>query len=339
MGFAEALARIGDALIMKEVYREEGTREDRLMKRVFLSPAVSVLLLLSIFPLLWSLTISFTDIQRGASAKTRSEASEGSKGFLGLGFNMSVRNFGRMPSDQRLHTAARNTLYFVVVGVTLQYVIGLCLALVLNQKFAGRNIARVIFMMPMMMTPVAVAYTGRMMFDTSLSPLADLLRNLSTLLGAEEPFIIPWLTTSLWAPFTIVLIDTWQWAPFMMLLLLAGMQAIPDEIKEAARVDGASPIAIFRKITFPMLLPISVTHSDPWTGDFQDHRCDRRYDGRRSGFSHRIAYDVHLQDRPHLWQLWLRCCHLVRSSGIGHPLHHAVFDFGLGFHQTKGLGG
>jgi len=240
----------------KALYGEGGTLEDRLMKRVFLSPAVIVLLLLSIFPLLWSLTISFTDIQRGSSEFAEAD---GSKGFLGFGFNMSMRNFRRLGSDQRLHVAARNMFFYVFVGVFVQYVVGFGLALVLNQRFFGRNIIRALFMLPMMMTPVAAAYTGRMMFDTSLSPLAHFLRSISALLGLKESIIIPWLTSTAWAPFTIVLIDSWQWIPFMMVLLLAGMQAIPDELYEAARVDGAGSFMILRKITIPILLPISVT--------------------------------------------------------------------------------
>ena len=73
------------------------------------------------------------------------------------------------------------------------------------------------------------------------------------------PAVAPWLTEAAWAPWTLVIIDSWQWIPFMTLILLAGMQAIPDEIYEAARVDGASPFQMLRRITFPILLPISVT--------------------------------------------------------------------------------
>jgi multiple sugar transport system permease protein len=162
-----------------------------------------------------------------------------------------------MARDGRLHTAARNTLTFVIVGVIVQYVVGFGLALVLNQPFAGRNIVRVIFLMPMMMTPVAAAYTGRMLFDTRISPQAQLQRELSSLLGLH--ISIPWLTDGFWATLAIILIDSWQWIPFMTLLLLAGMQGIPEDIYEAARVDGATPLQILRKITFPILLPISIT--------------------------------------------------------------------------------
>ncbi len=179
------------------------------------------------------------------------------EGFLGLGFNFTFRNYARLVRDQRLHTAAENTLTYVIIGVIVQYIIGFGLAVVLNQSFFGRNVVRIIFLMPMMMTPVAVAYTGRMMFDTRVSPLAQLQKMLSSLLSTH--ISIPWLTQGTWATVAIVLIDSWQWIPFMTLILLAGMQGIPEEIYEAARVDGASSFQILRKITFPILLPISVT--------------------------------------------------------------------------------
>ena len=232
---------------------------ERGTKRTFLMPAVIFLLVFSIFPLFWSLGISFTDYGRGggASSQTALATGEADEGFFGLGFHLTTRNYTRMLADNRLHTAARNTVNFVLTGVLLQYIMGFCLALLLNQPFRGRSIARVIFLMPMMMTPVAAAYTGRMLFDTRISPQAQLQRGISSLL--DTTVSIPWLNEGFWATLAIVLIDSWQWIPFMTLLLLAGMQGISDDIYEAARVDGASPFYILRKITFPLLLPISLT--------------------------------------------------------------------------------
>lgn len=245
----------------------EGTREDRIMKRVFLSPAVTVLLVLSIFPLLWSLGISFTDILRSGSTTARiAEAREEEpSGFLGMDFSLTSRNYDRVRDDERLHTAARNTLFYVFAGVSIQFVFGLGLALVLHQEFFGRGLVRVIFLTPMMTVPVVVGYTGRMMFDSYRSPLADGLRNFANwwvdvpLIGSEFDPTIPWLTDGSWARMTIVLMDSWQWIPFVTLVLLAGMQAIPDDIYEAARVDGANSFQMFWRITFPILLPLSVT--------------------------------------------------------------------------------
>jgi len=243
------------------------TREDRIMKRVFLSPAIIVLLALSIFPLFWSLGISFTDMLRGGSTTMReAEMSEtASEGFLGMDFSITLRNYDRLLDDQRLHTAARNTMYYVFVGVTVQFILGMGLALVLNQNFIGRKVVRVIFLMPMMTMPVVVAYAGRMMFDSYRSPIADLWRHIVEwwadvpLVGSPLDPIIPWLTDGSWARASIVLMDSWQWIPFVTLILLAGMQAIPDDIYEAARVDGASSWQMFWRITFPILLPLSVT--------------------------------------------------------------------------------
>lgn len=236
------------------------TREDSIFKRLFLSPAVAILLLFSIFPLVWSLGVSLTTCQRTTSDQ---HTLVGDIFCLGNGAEFSLANFTRVPSDTRLLTAARNTLFYVVVGVTVQYFIGFGLALLLNQEIRGRAIFRLIFLLPMMVTPVAVGYAGRMMFDSGISPLAQFQRTLSTfftnLTGQPVSVAIPWLTDTTTAPYTIVLLDSWQWIPFMTLLLLAGMQAIPEEIYEAARVDGASRWRILASITFPILLPISLT--------------------------------------------------------------------------------
>lgn len=228
-----------------------GIHEDRLIKRVFLTPAVTILLLMSIFPLLWSLGISFTNIEQGSRQIV-------TQNFLGLGFDVTLRNYERLLTDQRLFDVARNTLFYVIAGVTVQYTVGFGIALLLNQDFPGRTVFRVIFLLPMMMTPVATAYAGRMMFDSTFSPLAQLIRTIGSLFG-EPRLTASWLTQASWAPWTIVLIDSWQWIPFMTLLLLAGLQAIPEEIYEAARVDGATPWSIFWHITFPIMLPISIT--------------------------------------------------------------------------------
>lgn len=253
---------------------EAGSKQfDRytVIKRVFLSPAIVILLALAIFPLFWSLGISFTNFQRGANNARASEtAATQDTGVLGLGFNVTLENYVRMLNDQRLHATIRNTLFYVVAGVSLQYVVGFGLALILNQEIKARGLFRVIFLLPMMITPVAAAYLGRMMFDSSISPLAqfqDTLTNLVQAIGAALPgtFLdntvvnVPWFTEPAWAPITIVLIDSWQWIPFVTLLMLAGLQSIPDELYEAATVDGANTRQIFFGITFPIMLPITAT--------------------------------------------------------------------------------
>lgn len=241
--------------------------EDRIVKRIFLSPTVFLLLLFSIVPLVWSLGISFTTI-RGSNIDAANRAAAAGEtveatGFLGLGFDLTFDNYTRMLRDERFQISLRNTMFYVFVGVTIQYVMGFVLAILLNKKFRGRWFFQTIFLLPMMITPVAAGYLGRMMFDPSLAPLAQLIRvvgdGVGNLIGQDLNVVVPWLTQAAWAPWTIILIDSWQWIPFMMMILLAGMQAIPEEIYEAGRVDGATGWNLFWRITFPLMLPVSTT--------------------------------------------------------------------------------
>lgn len=252
---------------------ETGTREDRIMRRVFLWPTVIIILAMTLFPLFWTLGMSVTDIQRGGSTTEREAAvtygaddAEG-HGFLGI-FNWSLTsdNYQRVFEDQRLWTVTRNTLFYVVVGVSFEFVLAFILALVLNQRIVGRPFFRVLFMLPMMMMPVAVGYTGRMLFQSSFSsPIPVLLRELDAklevlpLIGDNIDLIIPWISEGEWARITLMIISTWQWTPFIMIVLLSAMQGIPDEIYEAARVDGANAFQMFWRITFPLLMPVSIT--------------------------------------------------------------------------------
>jgi multiple sugar transport system permease protein len=211
--------------------------EDR-SKHIFILPAVILILLFSIFPLLFSFTLSFMswDLSRLA----------GGVRFIGL------TNFITLVNDARFWNTARVTLMFVVGGVTLQYIIGLGVAILLNQEIRFRRFFRVVFLMPMMLTPAAVAYGGRMLFNEGQGPLNDIIK----FFGGPQ---IPWFSSPTLALPSLILLDTWEWTPFVMIVLLAGLQSLPPEVFEAARVDGASDWQSFRHITFPMLAPVSVT--------------------------------------------------------------------------------
>lgn len=144
------------------------------------------------------------------------------------------------------------TLFYVYVGITVQYGIGLLMAYLCAQHITGRRFFRVVFLLPMMITPVGVAYMFRMMVDTSVGPLSPLwlalgLRNVS------------WVNNPWTARGAILISDIWEWTPFMFIVLLAAMESLPTEPVEAAFVDGASKWEIFRHITFPAILPVSTT--------------------------------------------------------------------------------
>jgi multiple sugar transport system permease protein len=211
--------------------------EDR-SKHFFILPAVILILLFSIFPLLFSFALVFLswDLSRLT----------GGVRFSGL------ENVITLVNDARFWNTARITLTFVVGAVALQYLVGLGVAMLLNQEIRFRRFFRVVFLMPMMLTPAAVAYGGRMLFNEGQGPLNDIIK----FFGGPQ---IPWFSSPTLALPSLMLLDTWEWTPFVMIVLLAGLQSLPPEVFEAARVDGASDWQSFRHITFPMLAPVSVT--------------------------------------------------------------------------------
>jgi multiple sugar transport system permease protein len=211
-------------------------------------PAALVVLAFSIFPLVYSLIMTFTN-RRLARAQVH---------YIGLD------NWSRLFHDERFLTTLQNTVTFVVCAITLQYLLGSFLAVLLNQKIRGRWFFRLSFLMPMMMSPVAVSFMiGRLMLHEVRGPLAIFLMNhrvpdlLGQLLMTDARGRLSWTTHSTRAMIVVILIDTWQWTPFFLLVMMAGLQNIPIEIEEAARVDGTNAWQRFWRITFPMLLPLS----------------------------------------------------------------------------------
>lgn len=207
-------------------------------RRMFLLPAVIVVLAVVIFPTIFGLYVSFTDWQLNDPT--------------GRQFN-GLENFRNIFDDSRFWNALRNNFIFVGIGVPLQYAIALGLALLLNQELRGRRFFRVIFLLPFMMSPVAAGWMiGRSIFDAQRGPLADLLRTL----GFEG---ITFFDSGPKAMMSLLIIDAWYSIPFMLVMLLAGLQALPHEVFEAARIDGSNGWQRFRDMTFPLLLPVSLT--------------------------------------------------------------------------------
>ena len=144
------------------------------------------------------------------------------------------------------------TLLYVAVGVACQYLIGLGLALLCAQPLPGRRFFRVVFLLPMMITPVGVGYLFRMLADTNKGPLEPLW----IALGMQD---FAWSNNAWGARIAVMIGDIWQWTPFMFIVLLAAIEAQETEPVEAAIVDGASSFDIFRYITLPAILPVSTT--------------------------------------------------------------------------------
>jgi multiple sugar transport system permease protein len=144
-------------------------------------------------------------------------------------------------------------MVFYVLTVLVQYAIAFGLALLLNAEIRARKFFRVAFLLPFMLSPVAVSWMiGKSIMENRFGPAATLARYV----GWENPafFTAPWIART-----SIAVMDGWVWIPFMIIMLLAGLQALPNDVKEAAKVDGASAWQTFKAITFPLMLPVSVT--------------------------------------------------------------------------------
>lgn len=144
------------------------------------------------------------------------------------------------------------TLLYVFVGILIQYVIGLGLALLTAQQLPGRRFFRIIFMLPMMITPVGIAYMFRMVTDTGKGPLTPVWQGL----GLAN---FSWVTNPWGARAAILIADIWQWTPFVFIVLVAALESQSVEPVEAATVDGANAWQIFWNITWPEILPVSLT--------------------------------------------------------------------------------
>ena len=144
------------------------------------------------------------------------------------------------------------TIIYVGVDVTVQYLLALGLASLVVQRLPGRRFFRVVFLLPMMITPVGVAYLFRMLTDTSKGPLYPLW----THFGLAD---VSWVTNPWGARLAVMIGDVWQWTPFIFIVLVAALESLPVELFEAAVVDGANRWQVFWEVTFPQILPATST--------------------------------------------------------------------------------
>lgn len=144
------------------------------------------------------------------------------------------------------------TLLYVFIGIAFQYLLGLVLAILVTQRIPGQRFFRVVFLLPMMITPVGIAYMFRMLMDTNQGPLKPLWQALG--LG-----MFSWVNDPWGARAAVMIGDVWQWTPFMFIVLLAALEGRSMELNEAARVDGANSLQTFWYITVPQILPVSTT--------------------------------------------------------------------------------
>lgn len=144
------------------------------------------------------------------------------------------------------------TLFYVFVGCALQFVIGTGLAFLCSQPISGKNFFRVIFFIPLMITPLGVGYAMKMVADITKGPFQPLF-------GAATVDAWVWSADPWAARIVMMICDSWQWIPFIFITMLAALENVPRDHVEAAQVDGASGVEIFKEIVWPQIVPVAVT--------------------------------------------------------------------------------
>lgn len=202
---------------------------------VLLAPMLIVMALLTAWPLLRTIWLSFTDAELiGSGTQT---------GYVGLD------NYLYALTDPDFRAAIGRTLYFTVISVALEGVIGVLVALLLNQKFTGRNVLRVLVILPWALPTIVNAMMWRLNFNPDYGSINALLTQAGIIDGYRS-----WLGSPDSALNAVMLADVWKNYPLVTLLVLAAMQSIPEDLYEAARLDGAPAWRRFRAITFPAIV-------------------------------------------------------------------------------------
>ena len=213
------------------------TRGEAGQQTAFVLPALLFTVAMVIFPTIFGLYIAFTDWNLNAQS--------------GHHFN-GLDNLRTLWGDSYFWNALGNMAIYVLT-VLVQYAIAFGLALLLNADIRARKFFRVAFLLPFMLSPVAVSWMiGKSIMENRFGPAATFARTI----GWDNPafFTSPWIART-----SIVIMDSWVWIPFIVIMLLAGLQALPVDVKEAAKVDGANRWQSFWEITFPLMLPVSAT--------------------------------------------------------------------------------
>ena len=206
---------------------------DATIQRLFIMPTLILLILWNIFPLFYSLFLSFT---------TYSHSGKLPPVWIGTG------NYDTLLSDPKVWSAFAVTGTYALLSVAFQAIVGFGLALLLRAKFKASGLLTTLILIPMMLSPVVVGQFWKLIFD----PTRGIF---NYIVGLGNPTTVPVMLQT-HALLAVVITDVWMWSPFVMLLCLSGLRAIPDYIYEAASVDRASAWRKFRRITLPAVAPL-----------------------------------------------------------------------------------
>ena len=220
-------------------------RRERGIRLILYLPTLIFLILMSIFPLIFSIYISFFNYTLGQHMD-----------FIGFG------NYGSVLTDSSFWSALRITLEIAVLAIPIEVFIGILIAFLFNTRGKGVEVCRMIILIPMMLPPLVIGFFWKYMFDATFGIINYFLGLLS-----GNPQIISWFTDVRLALIAIVLVDIWEWTPFVALLATAGLQAIPLNVRETVRLEKASWWLRFRTLylpylRFPLLVAILIRSID-----------------------------------------------------------------------------
>ncbi|WP_409347238.1 carbohydrate ABC transporter permease [Paenibacillus sp. MBLB4367] len=206
---------------------------DRNLKWVYTLPAVLFVLLMMVFPIVYTLRISFFEWSMSATTPPK---------WVGL------ENYVALFHDSRFWHATRATFYFTFVALIFETVLGIAIAVLLNREFIGKNLVKTVFLLPMVATPVAMGLVWLLIYEPSIGVANTLLKSLGL-----KPLL--WLASPSQVLPSLIVIDVWEWTPMISLIIMAGLSTLPSDPYEAADVDGASAWTKFTAITLPLLRP------------------------------------------------------------------------------------
>jgi len=209
---------------------------DKYLRFGLILPAVILLLLLTMFPIIYIVYFSFFEYSSNVDVSHQ---------FIGL------ENFKRLFTDAAFHNALYNTVFFTIVAVTIEFTLGLGFALLVMNFIEKVSVIKTILLIPMMIAPIAVAITWKFLYAPFVSPFNHLRMKLGyapMLFTSDVKLAMP----------SIIFVDIWQWTPFIFLMMLAGLSSLPKEPYEAAQIDGASSWQQFRDLTWKFLQPVII---------------------------------------------------------------------------------
>ena len=210
---------------------------ERNLHILFPLPAILFVALLMIFPVLYTLGLSFTNWNLTSG--------------MPMSFN-GINSYLRVLAEPRFLDAFWRTFAFTFFAVAIEAVLGVAIALILNRAFVGKSIAKLLLLLPLVATPVAVGIVFNLFYDPTIGLVNYLLQSVGLPQGL-------WVSDAKSVLAAMVIVDVWQWTPMITLIVLAGLAGLSEEPVEAARVDGASEWQILRHVTIPMVMPVILT--------------------------------------------------------------------------------